>query len=240
MAAAPSLLKLTEDAILSAIAEALPVPEVLAWAGPMPGGVASPEDWTADDFRRLLQFAPAVAVGFAGAAEENGVNEPVFDCVFNVYAMVKETTPEGLRGDFGGTIPLYAIIEKLLPALHARDFQNLCTVRVGSARPLFGPVWAELGGALMLIPLHTRLWFQFDAKSPLGYDAPPVPVGNPWDGAALTPATPVASDFLLAHSDWDIGPKVGPADVARWLGGDRTTAPRPDAQSQATLEGSDD
>jgi hypothetical protein len=212
---ARNLIQRTEDALLSEAKAAT--------RGLCHTYATCPADWDQAIAEQLLQAAPAVYCAFLRWRKREGYYAGPKNAEFALYILIADGTDEMLRrrGD-AYAIGAYGLAEMIDAAIDGcalvdADANALGTPSVDGLDNLFTvPLW-DLGATCYGLSVSILLQ--------------PDPLPNPDDLASDMP--PGLIDRV--HTDWDVPPLANAAAHARWLAGDRTTLPPPDAQDDVAL-----
>ena len=203
-----SVIATVEDAMMSACSAALVNPDKRSYVRTittLPGG------WTRDTLTRMLQGAPGVYIAYLGGAIKKECHEACnvgrFDAVI-VNASARETDRRrGTQSQIGA----YAMVERVVPAVHGLKIDNVGTLTVENINNLFNESTFDLGATVYAIQCT-------------------VPMCLP-----INTSDSDLDDFETFAADYDIPAFANTAEHHKWLNDDHATS-QPDAADLVTLE----
>lgn len=210
----PNLLARIEDALLS---EARAATRGLCRAYE-----TAPAEWDANIARQLLNGAPAVYAAFLGYRKKPGYYQWPKIARFALYCVTADGPEDARRrGDLigVGAYDLAIACDTALDGFLLRDADGeaIATLDVEGVESLFSDKLWDMGGTCYGLEITMPVCFDlFQHPDDLASNDPPPPLQR-------------------VHTDWDVQPFATGNDHERWLGGDRTTAPAPDAQDETEL-----
>lgn len=123
-----------------------------------------PGTWSMDLLRQVLQTAPAVYVAFLGGAAARGGEVATINARFAAYVCVNHAQEPQRRHGTAQVIGAYAMLVRIVPALHNLTVAGVGTLRLVSIDNLFGELVQELGGAVYGVVLELpNLAFEYTA-----------------------------------------------------------------------------
>lgn len=168
-------------------------------------------NWTPDELKRTLSAAPTVRLAYGGGPldPESSLADHKSEWVY--YVVTGGPTEESRRRGGPQTIGAYAMLKRLVPAIHGRTLPEIGTASAYRIDNLFAETGLDAGGAVYAI--RFRLPFIFEA-------------GGAGAGESGL------SEFLVFHADYDLEP-FAPEQHSNWLGENHTEL-APDAQDTVT------
>lgn len=172
-------------------------------------------NWTPDELKRTLSAAPTVRLAYGGGPldPESSLADHKSEWVY--YVVTGGPTEESRRRGGPQTIGAYAMLKRLVPAIHGRTLSGIGTASAYKVDNLFAETGLDAGGAVYAI--RFRLPFIFNDSS----------AGNTGNTGDL-------SDFEQFHANFDFEPFTSDRHE-QWLGEDYSELP-PDAQDHVTKE----